>query len=67
MITAIKLKGRRGTEYEVRFSLDQLTNNVFIELIQLMNDGTKRSLGSTLEARGGVGGRLLANWFGSEK
>lgn len=67
MIVSINLEGKRGTKYEVRLSLDSLTNNVFVELIQPMADGHKRALASGMEARGGVGGRLLANWFGSEK
>lgn len=67
MIVSIILEGKRGTKYEVRMSLDSLTNNVFVELIQPMADGHKRALASVMEARGGAGGRMLAAWFGSDK
>jgi hypothetical protein len=66
VISAITIEGKRGTKYEVQFSLDSLTNQVFIELVQLMPDDHKRKLVSGLEARGGVGGRLIVAWFGSE-
>lgn len=67
MIVTINLQGKRGTKYELRFSLDQLTDSVFVELVQPMADGHVRALASTLEARGGVGGRLLSAWFGELK
>lgn len=67
MQVTIDLEGKRGTKYQLRFSLDQLTNNVFVELRQPMADGHVRELASTLEARGGVGGRLMGAWFGDVK
>lgn len=61
MKAVIDLQGKRGTKYQLQFSLDQLTNNVFVELIQPMPDGHERKLAATLEARGGAGGRMLAS------
>lgn len=65
MIVRINLKanktaGNRVKSYDITISLDRFTNKVFISLA----DDKGRDLAGTLEDRGGIGGALLANWFG---
>lgn len=66
MRVSVRLEGKRGKQYTVYFSLDSLTNQVFIELEDTTH-AVKKPMASKLEPRGEVGGRLIAGWFGSEK
>lgn len=66
MKVSITLKGKKQEPYSIMFSEmgDEVGGGILVELI---NDKTKKIIASANQPSGGIGGRLLSNWFAKEQ